>query len=79
MPIPIIVNVARDGLDSIPWLWPILKIVPWLAALYAIKWWSGGVKNRSERVMHSKVVILTVRWTGSYLNMANFTRAAHPE
>ncbi|KIW06743.1 uncharacterized protein PV09_02436 [Verruconis gallopava] len=59
MPIPIISKVLTDGVDSIPWLWTVIKVVPWLIAIYALKTYFGGASNRSERLMRSKVVMIT--------------------
>lgn len=61
MPVYIGAQVLFDGLDSVPFIWPILKTVPWLGALYLLKSFFGGASNGSERNMHSKVVLVTVR------------------
>jgi hypothetical protein len=60
MPIPFVAKVVEDGIDSFPWLWVVIKIVPWVALIYTLKRYFGGASNRSERVMHSKVVMITV-------------------
>ncbi|KAK5121754.1 hypothetical protein LTR85_004629 [Meristemomyces frigidus] len=59
MPVYIGAKVLFDGLDSLPFIWPILKAIPWLGALYLIKWFFSGASNGSERNMHSKVVLVT--------------------
>lgn len=61
MPVYIAVQALSDGIDSIPYIWPILKTVPWLGALYLIKLFFSGASNGSERNMHAKVVLVTVR------------------
>jgi len=60
MPVPLLANVYFDGIDSIPGAWTVLKILPWLALLYVLKWYFSGSSNRSERNMHGKVVMITV-------------------
>lgn len=60
MPIPILGEIYYNGIRSIPFLLPIAKVLPWLALLVVIKTWFGGTKNSNERVMHSKVAVVTV-------------------
>ncbi|KAJ6119925.1 oxidoreductase C19A8.06 [Penicillium sp. IBT 18751x] len=59
MPIPIIVKGIADGLDSIPWIWPVLRYTPWVLLIVVLKYYFGGARNISERLMHSKVVMVT--------------------
>lgn len=61
MPIPIIVKGLQEGVDSIPFAWPVLRVAPWLLIIAALKYYFGGARNTSERLMHSKVVMVTVR------------------
>lgn len=61
MPIPIIIRGLQDGVSSIPYAWPVLRIAPWIIVLAALKYYFGGARNSSERMMHSKVVMVTVR------------------
>ena len=60
MPVYIAVQAVSDGLDSIPFIWPILKTIPWLLLLYVVKRFFSGAVNTSERNMHGKVVMVTV-------------------
>ena len=60
MPIGILHQGITEGLDSIPYGQPILKIVSVIAVLYLFKWYFNGAVNTSERNMHSKVVMVTV-------------------
>lgn len=60
MPIPIIQKGVQEGLSSIPYAYTALRIAPWVLILAALKFWFGGARNRSERLMHSKIVIITV-------------------
>lgn len=60
MPVPIISQALREGLSSIPYSYSILKTLPWLLVLAALKYFFGGARNSSERMMHSKVVMVTV-------------------
>lgn len=61
MPIPIIVKGIADGLDSIPWIWSVFRYAPWVLLIVVLKYYFGGARNISERLMHSKVVMVTVR------------------
>ena len=61
MPIPFIVSTFRQGSASLRFVTSVLKVIPWIGLLVALKYFFGGARNRSERVMHGKVVILTVR------------------
>jgi len=62
MPIPIIIKGFQEGVDSIPLAWSALHIAPWVLILAALKYYFGGARNTSERLMHSKVVMVTVRF-----------------
>jgi small-conductance mechanosensitive channel len=81
MPIPIIVKGISDGLDSIPWIWTVFRYAPWILLVAALKYYFGGARNTSERLMHSKVVMVTVRLPSpsSILHNLIITRVAHLE
>jgi small-conductance mechanosensitive channel len=38
----------------------VIKTAPWLLLIAALKYYFGGARNTSERLMHSKVVMVTV-------------------
>ncbi|KAL8891381.1 MAG: hypothetical protein Q9215_001623 [Flavoplaca cf. flavocitrina] len=59
MPIAILAEVAEKGIFSIPYVIPILRLLPWLAFIFISKWYFGGARNTSERLMKSKVVMIT--------------------
>ncbi|KAJ5653799.1 oxidoreductase C19A8.06 [Penicillium lividum] len=59
MPIPILMQGAQLGISSIPYAWPILKTTPWIILFAALKMYFGGARNTSERLMHSKRVMVT--------------------
>ncbi|KAJ5697416.1 oxidoreductase C19A8.06 [Penicillium malachiteum] len=59
MPIPLLVQGASDGINSIPFIWPVLRIAPWIFLFAALKYYFGGARNTSERLMHSKRVMVT--------------------
>lgn len=63
MPIPLLSQGLFEGLSTVPYAWTVLKTVPWLLVAYALKGYFGGAANGSERNMHSKVVMITVRRT----------------
>lgn len=60
MPINILASAFYEGVDTIPFGWTIVKVVPVVAVLYVLKWFFNGATNKSERNMHSKVVMVTV-------------------
>lgn len=80
MAIYIAVQALFDGIESIPWIWPLLKTAPWLFFLWLLKTFFQGAKNTSERQMHGKVVLVTVRtvicwrWTGLLSDWSNIGR-----
>ncbi|KAJ4380742.1 hypothetical protein N0V86_004103 [Didymella sp. IMI 355093] len=59
MPIGILHQGFTEGLDSIPYGWPIVKVASVFGVLYLLKWFFNGANNTSERNMHSKVVMVT--------------------
>ena len=60
MPIPLLADVLSNGVGSIPFATQMLKALPWLALIYLLKLYFGGANNTSERLMHSKVIMITV-------------------
>lgn len=60
MPLHIAGSAIFGGIDKVPLLLPILKIVPWIGLLYLLKMYFSGSTNTSERNMHGKVVMVTV-------------------
>ena len=63
MPIPLFADVVFKGVDAVPFAVPILKALPWVVLTWVLKWYFGGASNTSERLMHSKVVMITVSHT----------------
>lgn len=61
MPIPIVTQAIQEGLSSIPYAWSVVRIAPWFLGLGALKHYFGGARNTSERLMHARVVMVTVR------------------
>ncbi|KAF2771444.1 NAD(P)-binding protein [Teratosphaeria nubilosa] len=59
MPVYIAKTAFDEGLDKVPFVWPILKAIPWLLLLYLAKLFFSGASNKSERNMHGKVVLVT--------------------
>lgn len=62
MPLVFIAEVFENGLPGNKHLWTAVKIIPWLLVLMLLKRYFGGARNTSERNMHSKVVMMTVRF-----------------
>lgn len=61
MPIPLISHGITEGISAIPYASTVLKWAAALAMLAVLKHYFGGTRNTSERLMHSKVVMVTVR------------------
>ncbi|RMD39813.1 hypothetical protein DV735_g5313, partial [Chaetothyriales sp. CBS 134920] len=59
MPIPLLAEGFGRGLSGIPYAWPVIKTVPWIALVVLLKWYFSGATCRAERVMHGKVVLVT--------------------
>ena len=53
----------RSGIRAVPFLPTAIKFIPWLVLLVILKLYFNGTQNNEERVMHSKVAIVTVRKT----------------
>lgn len=60
MPIPIITQAIQEGISSIPYAWPVVRVAPWFLLLGGLKQYFGGARNTSERLMHARVVMVTV-------------------
>ena len=60
MLVPFLADVLSNGIISIQFAIPILKALPWLVLIYFLKLYFGGATNTSERLMHSKVIMITV-------------------
>ncbi|DAA72610.1 TPA_exp: Uncharacterized protein A8136_6413 [Trichophyton benhamiae CBS 112371] len=59
MPLPILAEGATRGLSAIPYGYTAMKTAAGLAVIAALKRYFGGATNKSDRVMHSKVVLVT--------------------
>ncbi|KAL9639564.1 MAG: hypothetical protein Q9164_000841 [Protoblastenia rupestris] len=59
MPIPILADIASRGIGNLPFVLPILKALPLFVVLWLLKQFFGGANNTSERLMRSKVVMIT--------------------
>ncbi|KAF2461104.1 hypothetical protein BDY21DRAFT_369174 [Lineolata rhizophorae] len=68
MPVYIIKHALSEGVESIPYLVTALNTalitVPWIALLALLKWYFGGARNNSERLMHGKVIMMTGATSG---------------
>jgi hypothetical protein len=61
MVVPLVAQGLLDGISGLPYAYTILKTIPCIALVVLLKFYFGGTKNRSERLMHGKVVMVTVR------------------
>jgi hypothetical protein len=61
MVVPLVAKGLLDGISGWPYAYTALKTIPWIALIVLLKVYFGGAKNRSERVMHGKVIMVTVR------------------
>lgn len=60
MPVYIVTEGLFEGFSKLSFLFTVLKVVPWIGLIYLLKRYFGGATNTSERMMHSKVVMMTV-------------------
>jgi hypothetical protein len=60
MPLPLLADVLFQGISSVPFAIPALKVISWIGLVIVLKFYCGGASNSSERSMHSKVVMITV-------------------
>ena len=74
MPIPMIIEVLRGGPAKFLRLTPLLRVLPWLSAVVALKYYFGGARNRAERLLHGKVVMVTVGCASA--NSSSYTAKA---
>jgi small-conductance mechanosensitive channel len=75
MPIPIIAQGLREGISSIPHAWTVIRYAPWFLVLAALKYYFEGARNTSERMMRSKVIMVTVRTHTNTLNCSSLQAA----
>jgi len=61
MPIPLLAEGFGRGVSNIPYIWTVAQSSAAIGVVYLLKLYFGGAKCRSERVMHGKVVMVTVR------------------
>ncbi|KAF8476020.1 hypothetical protein BDZ91DRAFT_710777 [Kalaharituber pfeilii] len=59
MPIPLLSEIFYNGLSSVPHVTTVASYAPYVLALYALKRYFRGASNTHERILHSKVIILT--------------------
>jgi hypothetical protein len=79
MPVPILAELSERGITGVPYLWSTIKLLPWLAVLYLLKMYFSGAKCRAERLMHGKVVMITVSRRDLKLqSIANECRVGRP-
>lgn len=61
MVVPLLAEGFGRGVTNIPYLSSVAKIVLTVGLIYGLKVYFGGATCKSERLMHGKVVIITVR------------------
>jgi NAD(P)-dependent dehydrogenase (short-subunit alcohol dehydrogenase family) len=59
MPIPLISKIFYNGLSSVPYGYTLIKVAVTLGIIYLLKLYFSGASNKSERVLHGKVAIIT--------------------
>ena len=83
MPIPLISHGITEGLSAIPHAYTAIKWAAVVAVVALLKYYFGGARNTSERLMHSKVVMITVRtqlkltFLSRMITLMHDFRAAH--
>jgi hypothetical protein len=60
MPLPFLAEVLWRGLSSIPYGYTFVTVLSWVLIISFLKYYFGGARNSAERLMHGKVVIVTV-------------------
>lgn len=60
MPIPFLGQIYSEGIGSVPYLSSALRFVPWAVSVGLLKLYFSGSSNNYDRVMHSRVAIVTV-------------------
>lgn len=61
MPIPLLAEGFGRGFSNIPHIWTAVQLAAGVGVIALLKLYFGGTKCQSERVMHGKVVMVTVR------------------
>jgi len=61
MPIPFLAELVFNGVPGGISYWSVLKGALAITIVGTIKWYFGGALNSSERQMHSKIIMITVR------------------
>ena len=57
MPIPLIGDLIRFGIDAVPGLRTVTPYAPYITLLAFVRYYCGGAWNDDERDMHGKVAI----------------------
>lgn len=60
MPIPLLAEGFGRGISNIPYIWTVAQTAVAVGIVVLLKYYFGGATCRSERVMHGKVVMVTV-------------------
>ncbi|KAK8219217.1 hypothetical protein M8818_000949 [Zalaria obscura] len=71
MPLYAGIKAWNEGMNSVPWMGPVLKVVACFAVLWVVKRYFQGARTRAERNMHSKVVMITVGLSSQYDGMSH--------
>lgn len=65
MPIPLLAEGFGRGITNIPYIWTIGQTALAIGIVVLLKYYFSGATCRSERVMHGKVVMVTV-WLSAH-------------
>ena len=61
MPIPVLGEIFFNGLSAVPYADTVLfKFAPWVTLVYLLRRWFGGARDNNDRVLHGKVIMVTV-------------------
>ncbi|OJD17596.1 hypothetical protein ACJ73_08786 [Blastomyces percursus] len=71
MPVPFLAHWAAEGVSGIPYALTALKAAVVLAIIVLLKRYFGGTRNSAERLMHSKVVMITGGTSGIGASIAH--------
>ena len=77
MVVPLLAEGLERGVTNIPHLFTIIKIVAAVGLIYFLKRYFGGATCTSEREMHGKVMLITVRTMLDMTALSDRSREVH--
>lgn len=70
MVVPLLAEGFGRGFSNVPYIGLAIKTILSIALIYVLKRYFSGATCHSERIMHGKVILITVRITqGGFITM----------